>query len=117
MTDEMRLKAIGAAMTRYRSGKISRRQFAGLLGALGISAASLPLLRGGKSAAKSGSDGGHGGHGGLAAQEGGTPATPALGPRDDGTNVWKVTVGGMDMEHGIDLHAFFPGEITVNAGD
>ncbi len=23
----------------------------------------------------------------------------------------------MDMETGIDLHAFFPGDITVNAGD
>ena len=30
---------------------------------------------------------------------------------------WKVQVGGMDMEAGIDRHAFFPKEMTVNAGD
>ena len=117
MNDETRLKAIKAAMTGYRSGKISRRRFAGLLGALGISGASLALLRGGDTAATSAPEGGHGGHAGLAAREGGEQATPVLGPRDDGTNLWKVTVGGMDMEHGVDLHAFFPGEITVNAGD
>lgn len=114
MNDQMRLQAIRAATRRYGSGKINRRRFAGLLGALGISAASLPLLRGGETVAKTGPAGGHGG---PAAQEGNTPATPALGPRDDGSNVWKVTVGGMDMEYGIDLHAFFPGEITINAGD
>ena len=44
-------------------------------------------------------------------------ATPVLGPQADGTNLWKVQVGGMDMEAGIDMHAFFPAEITVNAGD
>lgn len=44
-------------------------------------------------------------------------ASPMPGPRDDGTNLWKVVVGGMDMEAGIDTHAFFPGEITINAGD
>ena len=31
--------------------------------------------------------------------------------------MWKVQVGGMDMENGIDVHGFFPKEITVNAGD
>ena len=44
-------------------------------------------------------------------------STPVLGPRADGTNLWKVQVGGMDMDNGIDMHAFFPKEITVNAGD
>jgi plastocyanin len=44
-------------------------------------------------------------------------ATPALGPQADGTNVWKVQVGGMDMESGIDMHAFFPRDVTINAGD
>ncbi len=44
-------------------------------------------------------------------------ASPVPGPREDGTNLWKVSVGGMDMEAGIDTHAFFPGEITINAGD
>ena len=44
-------------------------------------------------------------------------ATPEIGPRADGTNVWKVQVGGMDMETGTDVHSFFPKEITINAGD
>ena len=50
----------------------------------------------------------------------GTPsaaATPVLGPQADGTNLWKVQVGGMDMENKLDLQGFFPGEITINAGD
>lgn len=44
-------------------------------------------------------------------------ATPVLGLQADGTNIWKVQVGGMDMENKLDLQAFFPGEITINAGD
>jgi len=44
-------------------------------------------------------------------------ATPVLGPQADGSNLWKVQVGGMDMEAGIDMQAFFPSEITINAGD
>lgn len=43
--------------------------------------------------------------------------SPVPGPQADGTNLWKVTVGGMDMENQLDLQAFFPGEITINAGD
>lgn len=56
----------------------------------------------------------------ASAHQGGTPppmATPVLGPQADGTNIWKVQVGGMDMENRLDLQAFFPGEITINAGD
>jgi plastocyanin len=66
----------------------------------------------------------HGGHGGWSAallrQDAGTPApvsTPQLGEQPDGTHVWKVRVAGMDMENLIDLQAFFPSEITINAGD
>lgn len=44
-------------------------------------------------------------------------AAPELGPQADGTNIWKVMVGGMDMENRLDLQGFFPGEITINAGD
>jgi plastocyanin len=44
-------------------------------------------------------------------------ATPQLGERPDGTRVWRVRVAGMDMGNLIDTQAFFPGEITVNAGD
>jgi plastocyanin len=66
----------------------------------------------------------HGGHGGWSAallrQDVGTPApasTPQLGEQADGTHVWKVRVAGMEMENLIDLQAFFPKEITINAGD
>jgi plastocyanin len=44
-------------------------------------------------------------------------ATPVVGPQADGSNLWRVQVGGMDMENQLDLQAFFPGEITINAGD
>src|SRR6476646_1035014 len=53
-------------------------------------------------------------------QDGGTPpaaVTPIVGPQDDGTNLWHVQVGGMDMENYLDFQGFFPGEITINAGD
>jgi len=54
-----------------------------------------------------------------ASQEATPPAmaTPVLGKQADGTNIWKVTVSGEDMENRLDLQAFFPGEITINAGD
>jgi plastocyanin len=90
-------------VSRYQSGSISRRQAMRLLGALGLAGFAGNAL--GRSA--------------VLAQDA-TPmpmATPVLGPQADGSNVWKVGVGGMDMETGIDRHAFFPKEITVNAGD
>jgi plastocyanin len=70
------------------------------------------------------SGGVHAGHGGLYAallrQDAGTPAavdTPTLGEQPDGTHIWKVKVAGMDEENLIDTQAFFPKEITINAGD
>lgn len=45
------------------------------------------------------------------------PATPELGEQPDGTMTWRVQVGGMSHEEMIDAMAFFPGEITINAGD
>jgi plastocyanin len=56
----------------------------------------------------------------ASAHQEGTPppmASPVLGAQADGTNVWKVQVGGMDMENQLDLQGFFPGNITINAGD
>src|SRR4051794_40794305 len=44
-------------------------------------------------------------------------ATPVLGAQANGTNVWRVRVGSMDMERVIEYQAFLPGEITINAGD
>jgi plastocyanin len=91
-------------IARYRTGQISRRRAMQMLGALGLAGIAGPALAAGS----------------ARAQDTGTPApaaTPVLGPQADGTNIWKVQVGGMDMENGIDIHGFFPGEITVNAGD
>lgn len=79
---------------------ISRRKLMGIVAAAGVTSGMAPLL------------------GNRVAAQGGTPAaTPVPGPRADGTNLWKVQVGGMDAENGLDLQAFFPTEITVNAGD
>jgi plastocyanin len=54
------------------------------------------------------------------AQDDGTPmpmATAQLGPRTDGSTVWHVIAGQMNMETKTEFHAFFPGEITINEGD
>ena len=90
-------------VARYRSGSISRRRAMRLLSALGIAGLA------GDTLARS-----------AALAQDATPmpmATPVLGPQADGSNLWKVQVGGMDMEAGIDMQAFFPSEITINAGD
>ncbi len=53
-------------------------------------------------------------------QQTGTPvaaATPAVGVRTDGTQLWRVQVGAMDMEHLIDIQSMLPAEITINVGD
>jgi plastocyanin len=81
--------------------RIDRRKMLQGLGALGLAAAGAGRLSN------------------ALAQDDATPvsSTPVPGPRDDGTNLWQVTVGGMDMENAIDLQAFFPSELTINAGD
>jgi plastocyanin len=56
-------------------------------------------------------------HAGHAHQEAEPRATPALGSRPDGSHRWRVIVGGFEPADGIDAQAFFPGEITINAGD
>ena len=102
--DKEQRRSLAEIIARYRTGQISRRRAVQLLSAFGLAGVTAPMLAGTR----------------AVAQDAGTPApvaTPVLGPQADGTNVWKVQVGGMDMENGTDLHAFFPGEITVNAGD
>jgi plastocyanin len=86
-----------------RQPKMNRRDIVRVMGGLGLATAGVVVL--GKRAA--------------AYQEApASPvATPQIGPQADGTNLWKVVVGGMDPENGIEYHAFFPGEITINAGD
>lgn len=82
---------------------LSRRKTVQVLGALGLSAAILPAA--GRSVLASG------------AHQASPTASPVPGPREDGTMLWQVRVGGMDMDNAIDFHAFFPKEITINAGD
>lgn len=82
---------------------LSRRKTVQLLGALGLASAALPAAS--RSLLASG------------AHQASATASPAPGPREDGSTLWKVQVGGMDMDNAIDFHAFFPMEITINAGD
>ncbi len=85
-------------VTRYLQGTLSRRDALRLLAAGGASLAVLPTAL-------------------ASAHTQDMSASPVAGPQDDGTNLWKVEVGGMDMENGIDLHAFLPAQLTINAGD
>ena len=102
-------------VSRYRRGQISRRRAVRVLGVLGLGGVVARAIAGGR----------------VIAQDQTSPVpmatmampemekmgTPAIGPQVDGTTVWLVQVGGMDMETGIEMQAFFPGEITINAGD
>jgi plastocyanin len=125
MNIEKQRTVVAEALARYRSRQMTRREGLALLAGLGLTAAGAVTIgtrtTGAKPATNAG--GGHAGHGGLHAallrQDAGTPmvATPQLGERPDGTRVWRVRVAGMDMENLIDTQAFFPKEITINAGD
>ena len=86
-------------IARYRRGKITRRQALQLAASAGLVAFVGPGITG------------------ASAQDAAPAAAPALGKQADGSMLWKVQVGGMDMAAGIDVHAFFPNEITINAGD
>ena len=80
---------------------LNRRDAMRLLAALGVAGASLPLAR-------------------HAAALEATPeamATPALGPRPDGTRVWRVQVSGGSEPDLLEYMTFFPREIIINAGD
>ncbi|MDQ3045805.1 MAG: hypothetical protein M3R06_11760, partial [Chloroflexota bacterium] len=113
---------IARAITRYRQGRLSRREALRLLGAAGLTAtAAVALLGRGGAPVRATASGGHGVHYAALRQEasGTPPPPPTLGEQPDGSNVWKVVVGGfseneMDM---IEAVAFLPGEITINAGD
>lgn len=50
----------------------------------------------------------------------GTPppaATPVVGLQPNGTRIWQVTAGMMDMQNLIEAALFFPDKLTINAGD
>ena len=90
--------------TRIHDHEITRRNLLRLLGGAGVATAALLKL----------------GNRPAFAQDSGTPvpmATAQLGPRSDGSAVWKVIVGQMNMETKTEFHSFFPGEITINEGD
>jgi plastocyanin len=82
-----------------------RRSLLKAAGALGLTGLTSALTPGGRRFASA-----HSSHQDAA-------GSPAPGPQEDGSNLWRVQVGGMDMENHLDLQAFFPGEITINAGD
>lgn len=87
-------------IARYRGGQITRRQALRLAASAGLLAIAGPAI------------------GQATAQDKAAPmAPPALGPQADGTMLWKVQVGAMDMAAGVDVHSFLPNEITINAGD
>jgi len=103
-------------MARHAAGRLSRRQLGWLLGVAGLSAASVSLLTRG-AAATSSTAPSHGMHSAPASQEGPPAATPVLGDQADGGRVWRVIAGGGDMAELIEAVAFYPEEITINAGD
>lgn len=104
-----RLGAMRASIAQYGTGKMDRRQLVQVLGALGIAATALPLATR-NARAQDATPAAPG-------EEGPPPATPELGERPDGTRIWRVVVGGMDMEAMLEINAFMPDEITINAGD
>src|ERR687894_977234 len=128
--DRTRYEMAAQVLGRYQTGRIPRREALRLLGALGLTTAGIGAIGLGAinttstSAGTVARGGVHAGHGSLYAallrQDAGTPAavaTPTLGEQPDGTHLWKVRVAGLDEENLIDTQAFFPKEITINAGD
>lgn len=97
------------------SAALSRREAIRLLGGAGIGIAGAGAL-----SAAVGASGGGAGRGWAALQQSATPAamaTPTLGKMADGSMLWHVIVGQMDMANGIEIQSFLPSEITVNEGD
>ena len=100
---DRRHEALSDIVAQYQSGRIDRRSALKLIAGLGIAAVAAPALGGS-----------------ATAQDAASPeamATPVVGPQADGTNLWKVQVGGMDMANGIDVHGYFPSALTIDAGD
>ena len=97
--DEDQLRRLNEIIAGYLGGAIDRRAALRMIGALGLVGIGSTALS--RSA--------------TAHQD--AAATPAVGPQADGSYLWKVQVGGMDMAAQIDAHGFFPGEITINTGD
>ncbi len=85
--------------------QVSRRRLLRTVGRLGLATAGAVVLRPTVGAFA------------LTHQDATPAAGPELGEQPDGTHLWRVKVGGMDMDNLIDMQAFLPSEITINAGD
>jgi plastocyanin len=97
------IETVNRMLRKVQTGQMSRRQMLRGLGALGITGAGLAAL---------------GRRNAFARQESSPAASPpAVGPQADGSTLWRVKVGDMKMDAPVELHAFFPGEITVAVGD
>jgi len=113
---------IELARTGDRPGRMPRRAALRLLAGFGLTTAGVATLATRATRAGSPGAGAHAGHArlhaaGLHQDSGAASAAPQLGERPDGTRLWRVRVAGMDRETMIDTQAFFPEQITINAGD
>jgi len=106
------ITTIAGALEHYLAGQINRRTLGRLLGAMGAAGVAAVAV-GSNDLAKSASlqDGT------PPADEPLPPATPVLGERPDGSRVWRVQAGAFDEVEMVEAMGFFPGEITINAGD
>lgn len=103
-----------------RSGTMSRRDALSALVAFGVTGTGVALV--GRAAlmntARSVKAEEHASmHAGHAQPDAEAMATPELGAQADGTQRWRVKVGGFSPDEGVDGQGYFPGEITINAGD
>lgn len=114
---------VAETLAMLRSGQLSRREAARALAVLSLTAAGAVTLGTRRLAASGAGEARPASQTLHVAVMQDHPATPAaatgpeLGERADGTYVWRVRVAGMDMENMIDAQAFFPTELTINAGD
>lgn len=113
MDSDARGTILAEALARYRAGRLSRRALIRLTSALGLTGAGAVALGMSRPAWA------------ATVQEGTPPgggepppmATPVLGERPDGTRVWRVQAGAFDEAEMVEAMGFFPGEITISAGD
>ncbi len=96
-------RELGESIDQQLTAALDRRRLLQLLGGAGLGLAGVTALGGVNT--------------GLAHQDHEGGATPVPGVLEDGSTLWKVQIGGMDMDTAVEYHGFFPGEITINAGD
>jgi len=123
MNTEHQRAIVADTLARVRTGQISRREAARTLAVLSLAAAGAATLGAGGLRAMSAAPASRTSqslHTAMMQHEMATPEAgtgPELGEQADGSHVWRVRVAGMDMENMLDLQAFFPTELMINAGD